>query len=65
MLAAAKMTSANLALIMAPNLLRCGSNSMAVVPDRVSLYFARGRTKELSVDRSLIWTWQVRAGVRA
>jgi hypothetical protein len=30
-LAATKMTSANLALVMAPNLLRCGSNSMAVV----------------------------------
>lgn len=26
-----KMTSANLALVMAPNLLRCGSESMAVV----------------------------------
>ncbi|KAH9963815.1 hypothetical protein BC827DRAFT_1128657 [Russula dissimulans] len=30
-LAATKMTSANLALVMTPNLLRCGSNSMAVV----------------------------------
>ncbi|KAF8259441.1 hypothetical protein EI94DRAFT_1773929 [Lactarius quietus] len=30
-LAATKMTSANLALVMAPNLLRCGSDSMAVV----------------------------------
>ena len=29
--AATKMTSANLALVMAPNLLRCGSESMAVV----------------------------------
>jgi len=31
MLAATKMTSANLALVMAPNLLRCSSESMAVV----------------------------------
>ncbi|KAH9986741.1 hypothetical protein BJV74DRAFT_774723 [Russula compacta] len=30
-LAVTKMTSANLALVMAPNLLRCGSDSMAVV----------------------------------
>ncbi|KAH9040844.1 hypothetical protein EDB84DRAFT_1576937 [Lactarius hengduanensis] len=30
-LAAIKMTSANLALVMAPNLLRCGSDSMAIV----------------------------------
>ncbi|KAI0288123.1 hypothetical protein BC826DRAFT_1107936 [Russula brevipes] len=30
-LAITKMTSANLALVMAPNLLRCGSDSMAVV----------------------------------
>jgi len=30
-LAATKMTSANLALVMAPNLLRCGSDSMSVV----------------------------------
>ncbi|KAH9027308.1 hypothetical protein EDB85DRAFT_2148575 [Lactarius pseudohatsudake] len=30
-LAATKMTSANLALVMAPNLLRCGSDSMAIV----------------------------------
>jgi hypothetical protein len=30
-LAATKMTSANLALVMAPNLLRCVSDSMAVV----------------------------------
>ncbi|KAI0027659.1 Rho GTPase activation protein [Vararia minispora EC-137] len=30
-LAVTKMTSANLALVMAPNLLRCGSESMAVV----------------------------------
>ncbi|KAI0256424.1 hypothetical protein BJV78DRAFT_1273252 [Lactifluus subvellereus] len=30
-LAVTKMTSVNLALVMAPNLLRCGSNSMAVV----------------------------------
>ena len=30
-LLATKMTSANLALVMAPNLLRCGSDSMAVV----------------------------------
>ncbi|KAH8994684.1 hypothetical protein EDB86DRAFT_3078047 [Lactarius hatsudake] len=32
-LAATKMTSANLALVIAPNLLRCGSDSMAVVFD--------------------------------
>jgi len=31
MLAATKMTGANLALVMAPNLLRCSSESMAVV----------------------------------
>ncbi|KAH9027338.1 hypothetical protein EDB85DRAFT_2276715 [Lactarius pseudohatsudake] len=30
-LAATKMTSANLALVMAPNLLRCGSDSMTIV----------------------------------
>ncbi|KAI9510925.1 hypothetical protein F5148DRAFT_1175297 [Russula earlei] len=30
-LSATKMTSANLALVMTPNLLRCGSNSMSVV----------------------------------
>jgi Rho GTPase-activating protein 39 len=30
-LAVTKMTSVNLALVMAPNLLRCGSDSMAVV----------------------------------
>jgi Rho GTPase-activating protein 39 len=30
-LAVTKMTSANLALVMAPNLLRCGSDSMAIV----------------------------------
>ena len=30
-MAITKMTSANLALVMAPNLLRCNSDSMAIV----------------------------------
>ncbi|KAH9022839.1 hypothetical protein EDB85DRAFT_1993723 [Lactarius pseudohatsudake] len=37
-LAATKMTSANLALVMAPNLLRCGSDSMTIVYEQAFVH---------------------------